>query len=91
MLRRFFYQFVPGVASGLGTGAERMGLLKPQTDPLYQPVPYYRAVKGDLGPLRGALMVTSQMGPTVSLQGSGAQLTGALALQALAQFDAQKQ
>lgn len=83
-MRFFFYR--PGVPSGIGVGAGRMGLEKPQTDPIDAPYDRRNTVRGDLGPLSGGYNKMVQDVTPVSLKGSGTYLTGAIDLQALAQF-----
>ena len=82
------YSFRAGVPSGVGVGTGRMGFDKPQSDPLYWPVPPDRAVRDSMAPLLGGYMKTVQEVTPVSIKGNGAELTGAIALQALAQFQA---
>jgi hypothetical protein len=87
LARRHFYSYRPGVVAGnLGVGFAGYGLMKPQSDPLYAPYPTNRAVRASLNPLQTSHLKTEQLVTDVALVGNGAQLTGALALQALAQF-----
>lgn len=95
-VRERFFRFRPGVLmtggplvvqAPLGVGAEGLGLMKPQTDPLNGVYDARKTVRGDLGPLSGAHMATVQYGPQVSLDVNGAGLHGAMTLQALAQFN----
>lgn len=92
MIAKFvrFFTYSPGIPSGIGVGAGRMGLEKPQTDPLYAPYDLRNTVRGDLGPLSGGFNKMVQDVTPVSIKGSGTYLTGAIALQALAQFNAGK-
>lgn len=88
---RRFFTYRPGVPSGVGVGVGGLGLMKPQSDPLYWPVPRNQAVRGTLAALEGGYMKLEQGVTPVSLKGNGADLTGALSLQALAQFQSGKQ
>lgn len=84
---RHFYTYRPGVVAGnLGTGFEAFGLMKPQSDPLDAPYPANRAVQASLRATGPTYLKLDQLVTAVDLRGSGAQLTGAMALQALAQF-----
>lgn len=85
------YQYRPGVASGIGVGVEGLGLMRPQSLPIDAPYDRRKTVQADLGPLQGGEMKWVQSVPNVSLGVNGAGITGQMALQALAEFQAGKQ
>lgn len=82
----FIYSYRPGIPSGIGTGVERLGFDKPQTDPIYAPYDRRHTVRGDLNPVNEGTMKLVQDFQSVSLRGNGVYLSGQMALQALAQF-----
>lgn len=85
-MRSLFFQFRPGVPSGIGVGVEGLGLMKPQTDPIYAPYDRRHSVRGALVPTGEGINKLVQDFQPVSIRGNGVYLSGQMALQALAQF-----
>lgn len=85
-LARVVYDYRPGIPSGIGTGTERLGFMKPQTDPLYAPYDLRHSVRGDLKPTALGTLKLEQLFQPVGIRGNGVYLQGQMALQALAQF-----
>jgi hypothetical protein len=83
------YRFKPGVASGIGTGAERFALLPPSTTPV---VDLARGnfsrygVRKSFRPEHATSMHLEQQFVAVALRGNGLALQGQLDLQALSQL-----
>lgn len=82
----FFFQYRPGFASGPGVGTEGLGLMKPQTDPIYAPYDRRHTVRGDLVPTGEGINKLIQDFQPVNIRGNGVYLQGQMDLQALAQF-----
>lgn len=90
MMATRWFSYRPGVVSGIGVGVEGLGLQKTQSNPLDGPYDFRNTVRGDLGPLAGGYVKMVQDVTDVNLKGSGSGLTGALALQALAEYQSGK-
>lgn len=73
----------------LGIGVEGLGLNKPQTDPVYMPIPPVRSVWGQLRTIKPNVMHVQGVTP-VALTGNGSMtgLQGTMALTALSDFEA---
>jgi hypothetical protein len=82
------YSFRPGIPSGIGVGVEGLGFMPPHSLPLDGPYDKRRTIHATIAPLEGGVMKMLQDVTNVSLVGNGAYTTGALSLQALAQFQA---
>lgn len=83
------YRFKPGVASGIGTGAERFALLPPSTTPAVDMTRGNFARYGVRKCLRSqhpGSMHLEQQFVTVALRGNGLALQGQMDLAALAQL-----
>lgn len=82
----FPYNFVARIFN-VGTGVERLGLQKPQTDPLFDGwVNRRHAVRGQLDPQRPGMMYINQQFVPVAINGNGLYLQGQMELQKLAQL-----
>jgi hypothetical protein len=78
------YSFKPGIASGVGTGAERFALLPPSTTPVNNGFMNSRyLVRKSLRPEHTGYMKLEQQFSPVDLRGNGLSLQGQLSLQAL--------
>lgn len=74
----------------IGVGAEGMGFDKPQTDPLYMPIPFVRSVWSQLMTTKPNVNHVQGVTPVgITGNGSIAGLQGTIALQALSDFEAQ--
>ena len=75
----------------MGVGTEGLGFDKPQTDPLFQPIPARRSVWSQLFSTAPQVVHTQQVVPVGiggTTGGSVAGLQGQLAMQALTDFEA---
>jgi hypothetical protein len=85
----FPYRFRKGRQAGcLGVGADGMGLLKPQTNPLADG--FMRAgylVRGTLAPTAPGFYKTAQQFTAVDLRGTGSALQGQFALSRLSKMN----
>jgi len=77
-------------ASGpLGIGVDALGFNKPQTDPVYMPIPPVRSVWGQLQTTKPNVQHIQGVTPVgITGNGSIAGLQGSLALAALSDFEA---
>jgi len=80
------YNYTPG-KTGFGIGVENFALEQPTTLPIDSIYSVRNNVRGDLSPHAPGYIKGSQNFVPVSLQGNGVYFSGAVALQALVEFE----